>query len=102
VPIVEGAENAALAPIWAALPSEVGVPVSLADPVDAAALLPDDLSSVAYPGSLTTPPCSEGVAWHVLIEPIELSAEQIAAYRAIHDDTDRPTEPLGERTFEEP
>jgi carbonic anhydrase len=102
VPIIEGSENAALAPIWAALPKEVGQPVELDDPLDATLLLPDDLSSVAYRGSLTTPPCSEGVAWHVLIDPIELSAEQIAAYRAIHDDTDRPTEPLGERTFEEP
>ena len=99
--VVEGAENEALAPIWAALPTEPEVPVTLAEPVDAGALLPVDLRAVSYAGSLTTPPCTEGVAWHVLIEPIELSAEQIGAYRTIHDDTDRPTQPLDGRTFED-
>src|SRR5690348_17540103 len=48
--------------------------------VNAAAMLPADLSYYRYNGSLTTPPCSEGVKWLVLRDPVELSAAQIAAF----------------------
>jgi len=40
-------------------------------------LLPDDLSYWHYSGSLTTPPLSESVLWHVLKEPIKISKKQI-------------------------
>ena len=60
-------------------------------------LLPSDLSYFAYPGSLTTPPCSEGVRWHVLKEAITLSPEQIEFIASAHGNTSRPVQPLGER-----
>jgi carbonic anhydrase len=100
--LVEGTPaNPALEPIWAHLPDAPG-PTTLIEGVlvDAADLLPADRSYYAYPGSLTTPPCLEGVTWHVLAEPIELSAEQLATFRELHDGTNRPVQPLNERGFE--
>ena len=68
-------------------------------PADVDALLPKGRSALRYTGSLTTPPCSEGVRWLVLTDPVELSAEQIAAFTAIFSGNNRPVQPLGERTI---
>lgn len=100
--LVEGAANPALEPILANLPESPGPAAPVEGVVvDVASLLPADRSYHAYPGSLTTPPCTEGVAWHVLAQPVEVSAEQMAAFRALHDGTNRPVQPLNERTFED-
>ena len=50
-----------------------------------------------YDGSLTTPPCSEGVKWIVLTTPIEMSESQIAAFKVIFHDNNRPIQPLNGR-----
>ncbi len=50
-----------------------------------------------YEGSLTTPPCSEGVQWIMLTTPIEMSEAQIAAFKAIIHDNNRPVQPLNGR-----
>ena len=50
-----------------------------------------------YEGSLTTPPCSEGVQWIVLTTPIEMSEAQIAAFKAIIHNNNRPIQPLNGR-----
>ena len=50
-----------------------------------------------YDGSLTTPPCSEDVTWIVLTTPIEMSEAQIAAFKAIIHDNNRPVQPLNGR-----
>ena len=98
--LVEGAENPAFAPIWENMPVEEGDPVTIegvaVNPDD---LLPEDRSYYHYMGSLTTPACTEGVNWHVLATPVELSADQLAAFRAIHDGTNRPTQPMNDREF---
>ena len=60
-------------------------------------LLPARDHGFRYRGSLTTPPCSEGVTWIVAAQPIELSAEQIAAFTAIFNGNNRPVQPLGKR-----
>ena len=53
--------------------------------------------SYRYEGSLTTPPCSQGVKWIVLTTPIEMSEAQIAAFKAIIHDNNRPVQPLNGR-----
>jgi carbonic anhydrase len=53
---------------------------------------------VTYGGSLTTPPCDEGITWYVLQRPLTVSAEQLAAYeRRMRDATSRPTQPRNGR-----
>jgi len=60
-------------------------------------LLPGAKHTYRYTGSLTTPPCSEGVKWFVLTTPIEMSHSQIAAFKAILYGNNRPFQPLNDR-----
>jgi len=69
--------------------------------IDAAALLPRTGGYFYYPGSLTTPPCTEGVVWHVLKDPIEASKEQIEALRKPFKANARPVQPLRDRLLRE-
>jgi carbonic anhydrase len=59
-------------------------------PFNLRALMPRRLAAYRYLGSLTTPPCSEGIRWNVAVEPIELSRRQIARVRDILGSSARP------------
>jgi len=59
--------------------------------------LPKDNFAYHYIGSLTTPPCSEGVQWLVLGNPVYLTAEQIEAFSSRIGPNNRPTQGLNER-----
>lgn len=98
--LVPGAENAALAPIFSHLPTAVqpATPVDGVN-VDAASFLPATQTYYHYDGSLTTPPCSQGVKWQVMSTPVELSQAQIDAFKAIFPENARPVQSLGDRTF---
>ena len=96
--IEEGSHNAAFEPVWADLPDEVGEEIHLEHiAVDIDDLLPTSHRSYRYMGSLTTPPCSEGVSWLVFAEPIQLSTEQIRAFTEIIHENNRPVQPRGAR-----
>jgi carbonic anhydrase len=60
-------------------------------------LLPAGEGIYRYDGSLTTPPCTEGVKWIVFSHPIEMSKKQIDAFRAIYDGNNRPIQNLNGR-----
>ncbi|GAB2471207.1 carbonic anhydrase family protein [Promicromonospora xylanilytica] len=66
-------------------------------PLDVAAMLPADPTFEEYAGSLTTPPCTEGVRWVIYDEPVELSADQIAVLKGAYAGNARPVQPLGDR-----
>lgn len=66
--------------------------------VNAGALLPPARSYFRYSGSVTAPPCTEGVEWIVLKQPLELSTDQLARYRARFADNARAVQPLHQRT----
>ena len=93
----EGAANEALAPVWRHLPAEAGPAALVAGMVDANALLPERRTTWRYPGSLTTPPCSEGVSWLMMTEPVTASREQIEAFGALFPINNRPVQPLNGR-----
>lgn len=98
--IREGEENPAFAVMWGHLPEKAHTKKSLNEQVNAKDLLPGNRAYYKYSGSLTTPPCSEGVRWHVLTTPIEMSAEQIEAIEAIMHMNNRPVQPLHGRSLE--
>ena len=90
-PVVEG--------IWQNVPVAGAVKAVDGVSINAASLLPADKGYYKYDGSLTTPPCTEGVAWHVMKQPIEISAEQLKAFLAVFPVNARPIQPLGERVI---
>lgn len=98
--VTEGEENPAFADIVANAPAEE-VEEMVIDGVTVAAesLLPEERMYFAYSGSLTTPPCSESVKWHVLTTPIEMSAEQIEAIASIVHNNFRPIQSLNDRVL---
>lgn len=89
--------NEAYAPIIENMPAIPGAADALGEDIVLTGLLPEGRGYFTYQGSLTTPPCSEVVRWLLLDTPAALSAQQIAAYRAIYDGNARPLQPLGER-----
>ncbi len=96
--IEEGQPNAAFDPVWSNLPKQKGVETHLSGvKVDVDALLPRARTTYRYDGSLTTPPCSEGVKWFVMTTPIQLSATQIGQFTAIIKGNNRPVQPLNGR-----
>jgi carbonic anhydrase len=95
-----GSENATYAPIFQNLPPQASQPAPVAGTtVDANQLLPAQRTYWRYNGSLTTPPCTEGVKWLVLNTPVELSDAQIAAFTSIFKNDERPVQPFNARTF---
>ena len=95
----EGDANDALAPVWAHLPADPSPARPISDEVDLAALLPDRRTMWRYRGSLTAPPCTEGVAWAIFDESLSLSAGQIEAFAAIYPNNCRPVQPHEERVL---
>lgn len=91
-----GRENAALKSIFQRLPAKEGE-APLSESIDTTRLLPPNRAYYAFKGSLTTPPCSEGVSWYVLKQAVELSAGQIGAFQKVFKMNARPVQPLNGR-----
>jgi carbonic anhydrase len=97
----EGKANAALAPVFNNLPQTEGAKKALGADFNAVDLLPAERGYFKFDGSLTTPPCSEGVRWQVLKQPVEVSKAQVAAFRKLYKMNARPVQPLNGRAIEE-
>ena len=98
VVIKEGAVNPTLEQIFWGAPAEGGKTQRLIDvKTDLKALLPKDGTYFRFMGSLTTPPCSEGVNWFEMRQPIEASYEQIRKFRELFPMNARPLQPLNNR-----
>lgn len=97
-----GNENAYLAKFWDDLPLKEGQEVKEENvEIDLMAMLEKHKHFFIYDGSLTTPPCSEGVKWFVLSEAIHTSQDEIDKIHEIMGDNARPTQPLNHRKVEE-
>jgi carbonic anhydrase len=95
--IENGSENPAFKALWANLPAGAGEKKELAETINATDFLPTARSFYHYAGSLTTPPCSEGVSWFVIEKPIQMSEAQIARFKEIIKGNNRPVQPLNGR-----
>jgi carbonic anhydrase len=97
----KGAANPAIETIWKNLPKEKEKEAAPANvSVDATTLLPADKGYYTFEGSLTTPPCSEGVRWLVLKTPVKISDGEIAAFGKIYPMNARPTQAINGRAIE--
>jgi carbonic anhydrase len=98
--IAPGGENEVFKEAFAKLPKEITHEedlVALDQPIDLSALFPGDAAWYRYDGSLTTPPCTEGVKWSVSNQFLEMSQAQIDAFTSIYSGNNRPVQNLYER-----
>jgi len=94
--INEGAENPLIKQLWSHAPTKEGPEVAVAGAsIDPKGLMPAKLNYYAYDGSLTTPPCTEGVRFYILKEKMTVSKEQLAAFP--FKANARPVQPLNGR-----
>jgi len=100
--LAQGADNSLIATLWKNLPSEKGKAVDVPGvSVDINQLLPSDHGYYTFAGSLTTPPCSEGVTWYVLKHQSPVSAEEVAAFAKVYPKNARPIQPTNDREIRE-
>jgi len=97
-----GKANPAIERLWRHMPKTPGPEQEAAgvemNPGD---LLPSDTAYYSYTGSLTAPPCTEGVTWFVLKTPVEISSEEVGAFAKLYPHDVRPLQPLNGRVVKE-
>jgi carbonic anhydrase len=94
----QGTENSQLATLWKNIPSQKEKAVAVPGvQVNGTNLLPADHGYYTFAGSLTTPPCSEGVTWFVLKQPTSISANEIAVFAKLYPNNARPVQSLNSR-----
>jgi carbonic anhydrase len=93
-----GAANPLIDTLWKNVPAEKGKAHDVPSvSVQAQDLLPSERGYFTFAGSLTTPPCSEGVTWYVLKSRTTISPEQVAAFAKIYPANARPIQPTNGR-----
>jgi carbonic anhydrase len=95
-----GEPNATLATLWQHLPTTPGTTDKVTDMVNPGGLLPGDRGYWTYMGSLTAPPCTEGVRWFVFEQPITISREQLRAFADLYKINSRPVQDAHGRRIE--
>lgn len=85
-----GAAQPLLQTVWNNLPLERHEAVAARAPLDPSQLLPADRRYYTYMGSMTTPPCTEGVLWLVMQQPVTVSARQIDTFSRLYPMNARP------------
>jgi len=87
-----GKANALIQTIWNDLPLEKNQTTQPTGMIDVTQLLPLNKQYYTYMGSLTTPPCTEGVLWMVFKDPIEVTQEQISIFGRLYPMNARPVQ----------
>ena len=95
--MVAGKPNRVFSKIVATMPTHEGETVEADPAVNPNQLLPARLTYYRYPGSLTTPPCSETVEWLLLTDPIQVADADIAVFAKIYAMNARPVQNANRR-----
>ena len=90
--IEQGNAHPALQLVWNALPLEKGTEQISSVPIDLNSILPERKTYFTYMGSLTTPPCTEGVLWMVMKQPAQMSRDQINIFARMYPMNARPVQ----------
>ena len=99
--MTEGQVNPLLETVWKYLPAEEGKELAPEGvTIDVARLLPAKHGYYTFTGSLTTPPCTEGVTWFVLKRPAQISKGEVAAFAQKYPHNARPVQPLNGRSVQ--
>jgi carbonic anhydrase len=94
----DGAADPLLSKLWDAVPAEEGAKAALPAGLNVMGLLPSDRDYYRYNGSLTTPPCSEGVWWLVMKQQKTVSPEQVQRFaNVLGFSNNRPIQPVNAR-----
>lgn len=97
-----GTEHPEIQTLWNHIPLEKNAPVQPPNSiVDPARLLPESRQYYTFMGSLTTPPCTEGVLWLVMKQPVQVSDEQIRIFTRLYRNNARPAQAVGDRLIKE-
>jgi carbonic anhydrase len=96
-----GAAHNMIQTVWNNLPLEKLDTVQPSVVLDAAEILPERRDYYTYMGSLTTPPCTEGVLWLVMKQPMQASPQQMAIFSRLYPFNARPVQPNGGRVVKE-
>ena len=96
-----GSAQSIVQTVWNNLPLEKGDEVRAGTRIDVSQLLPDDKRYYTYMGSLTTPPCSEGVLWMVMKQPVPISMDQVAIFSRLYPMNARPIQQADGRLIKE-
>lgn len=99
--IERGSAQGQLQQVWNNLPLEKGDTVNARGVLDLERLLPSDRGYFTYMGSLTTPPCSEGVLWMVMKQPVQATAEQLGVFARLYPMNARPIQSASGRLIKE-
>jgi len=98
VMFVEGETNPSIAGVWSYMPGIEGGRQNLPSGVSAEGILPSNRDYYRFNGSLTTPPCSEGVEWLVMKEPAAVSKDQVEKFvQLMRHPNNRPLQLLNAR-----
>lgn len=87
--------------VWANLPLEKGEALAAQSQIDLEQLLPPERGYYTYMGSLTTPPCTEGVLWMVMRQPVALSGQQMGVFAKLYPMNARPLQAGSGRLIKE-
>ena len=96
-----GAAQGVVQSVWNNLPLEKGEEVAARSTLNLNDLLPPERHYFTYMGSLTTPPCSEGVLWMVMKQPVPVSPEQIGIFARLYPMNARPIQSASGRLIKE-
>jgi carbonic anhydrase len=101
VVLERGAAQPVVQQVWNSLPLEKNDAAPGLGAIDLNALLPTDRRYYTYMGSFTTPPCSEGVLWMVMQQPVPASAAQIGIFARLYPNNARPVQQAAGRLIKQ-